>query len=492
MMNNQKKSWYRIRNISLMVILVLIVSVGVVVVQALTAKPGMLVNYNTKIVELAKQYQTGADSEKNSWDDLLRAVDIKQAAMTGIDPQTVDFAAIYAPDNINLDDCLEKVETLDQLREIAETVIRNAEEKGLDAALDSLIISDYAIDYTKNQEAPIMLQPLPYLGDTRALANMQIARIKLAAEQGNFQQAVHHYEQTMALGRVIAGQPFIIERLVGISIQTLTRNQIKPLLMSQQLDDEMLTAFSQATKHQQFEVPMEFSLQAMHFMVKDLIQRVYTDNGQGNGRMVMSRFNTLNLGSGFSGGASMNSNPIMDNPLINVTGLYFASRKQVSSKAEAFFSEAIRLSKIPVWKQKQKPFNPESDLSDLSPRYFLLDLTMPSISGALKYGAVATLEQQGILLMIALERYHNANGSYPQTLADLVPEFIAEVPQDPFCQTGFVYQLTTAADASPSYQLYSVGYDGQDNQAKQAEKPVFALSKPGLGTGFDYVINSLE
>jgi len=65
---------------------------------------------------------------------------------------------------------------------------------------------------------------------------------------------------------------------------------------------------------------------------------------------------------------------------------------------------------------------------------------------------------QILITELALESYRQRHGSWPATLDALVPEDLAEVPQDP-CGTGpLVYRLT-----DKGYLLYSVGHNGIDD-----------------------------
>lgn len=59
---------------------------------------------------------------------------------------------------------------------------------------------------------------------------------------------------------------------------------------------------------------------------------------------------------------------------------------------------------------------------------------------------------------LALRSYSVENGQPPEKLADLVPEYLAEVPEDLYSGKPLVYRREAAG-----YVLYSVGRDGRDN-----------------------------
>ncbi|MBN2295399.1 MAG: hypothetical protein JXM70_23410 [Pirellulales bacterium] len=69
-------------------------------------------------------------------------------------------------------------------------------------------------------------------------------------------------------------------------------------------------------------------------------------------------------------------------------------------------------------------------------------------------------QYQILLIEIALTRYHNKHGIYPQKLDALVPDFLGELPKEPHGADGFIYRLKeTQSNVTnqPPYELYSPG-----------------------------------
>ena len=67
-------------------------------------------------------------------------------------------------------------------------------------------------------------------------------------------------------------------------------------------------------------------------------------------------------------------------------------------------------------------------------------------------------------LAFALAEYRARHGSYPAKLADLVPKYVAAVPQDIF--SGGALHYTLQGDG---YLLYSVGPNGKDDGGRNRE-----------------------
>jgi hypothetical protein len=74
-------------------------------------------------------------------------------------------------------------------------------------------------------------------------------------------------------------------------------------------------------------------------------------------------------------------------------------------------------------------------------------------------------EQRGALLIIALRRYKNANGHWPQQLEDVNNLVPAEIFIDPINNDSFVYKQT-----GENFTLYSKGKNGIDEGGEHEDK----------------------
>jgi len=76
--------------------------------------------------------------------------------------------------------------------------------------------------------------------------------------------------------------------------------------------------------------------------------------------------------------------------------------------------------------------------------------------------SIATLRTARAAL--AVERYRQAEGGLPGGLADLVPRFLAEVPEDPFDEQPLRYKVIDGG-----YMVYSIGPDQADDGGKAGD-----------------------
>jgi hypothetical protein len=70
-------------------------------------------------------------------------------------------------------------------------------------------------------------------------------------------------------------------------------------------------------------------------------------------------------------------------------------------------------------------------------------------------------------IVCALERFHHAHQRYPETLASLVPDFIAQIPGDVVDGEPMRYQLVRESE----FLLYSIGANGQDDGGSNEDDP---------------------
>jgi tetratricopeptide (TPR) repeat protein len=126
-----------------------------------------------------------------------------------------------------------------------------------------------------------------------------------------------------------------------------------------------------------------------------------------------------------------------------------------------YMEDCIEASKRPPLERLAGFREATAKVEDLSFMHVMIKMLGPSM------GRVAELSlrsQAGVDLArtaLAIERYRLATGKLPEQLADLVPQYLEEVPTDPFDGRPIRYKRT-----EPGYRLYSILEDGQDNGGK--------------------------
>src|SRR5206468_7335626 len=89
---------------------------------------------------------------------------------------------------------------------------------------------------------------------------------------------------------------------------------------------------------------------------------------------------------------------------------------------------------------------------------------LPALMEAHKHLAVAKMESRLARIALALAAFHAEHADYPQSLGQLVPEYLPAIPDDFFVEKPLVYARTAGG-----YTLYSVGPNMTDDGGKSAK-----------------------
>lgn len=94
--------------------------------------------------------------------------------------------------------------------------------------------------------------------------------------------------------------------------------------------------------------------------------------------------------------------------------------------------------------------------------YILSSLLLPAIDSTIFREASEVAHVRTAQTALAVERFRKLHGRLPQNLDELVPQFLAVVPEDPFDGQPLRYHLLKKGCV-----IYSVGRDGHDNNGRE-------------------------
>lgn len=212
-----------------------------------------------------------------------------------------------------------------------------------------------------------------------------------------------------------------------------------------------------------------------HMFFEDLLQRFYTDDGQGDGRLNLLNFAPENLASGVSTKQDVSKLRQSLSVASTLQGAAFssisASRKEMrQALREIEALEDEEMSK-PLW---ERSFDQPSPLKRSLTKWQSSLLESVLYAPVLKVFApffkssddwhpsraaeYVTLHRDATLATIALTAYHRRHGSWPASLDQLSPEFLPAVPVDRFDGKPLKYKVV---DGQPL--LYSVGRNRKDD-----------------------------
>ena len=238
-------------------------------------------------------------------------------------------------------------------------------------------------------------------------------------------------KEKKALGRVLVEKGYIttekLEKIIHDQIEEII-NDHPNFLSSRQLSGLQKLVGDLPIRQQ-------ISLAGERVMMYDILQRIYTDDGDGDGRMTMQGLRAFEFVNAMTGGTN-EMEPALVTATKSVVGpvsiLTMASRKQMKSKIDALLDETERAFEQPIARYE---LDLESKLEKLRSRnrfkYALLDLLFPAIESVRISMEQRLARRDAVELAIAIERYRRQNEDWPANTKQLVPSFIENIPFDP-------------------------------------------------------------
>lgn len=473
-MKKSGKPWYRPRNIVLAILGIMLGGLALTVTWAFNAKPEVTVDYGAELDALIVAAQPTGE---NGWPALVAAA----AAFEGLDDA---FPAAERPEGHSTS---------------IEWTIRIGDE---DADADAIAFVDRAITWCEEAgvldhlddaaAAPMFLNPrttplidlvLDQLSPIRALTNMTAARLERQIEAGNIDEAVRSLRHGLAMSRACTHHSTLIEHLVGFGIATRMVDAVHQAVLTGKPDAEMLAAL--AGELGSFQCgPITLALEGERAGFLDLVQRLYSDDGEGSG-VYLPGTAILDFGRLGGGVAPTTGN----NPLANIIGLFLARRAEIVAAGNRYYDEVITAFELTRAEREAATFDPEAFAAGLPTGHFLIQLVAAAHSKVVDSIDVLNCRLGATRLLIAIERHRQDEGAPPATLDSLVPAYMASVPRDPFRGGDFVYRVDPTAPLG--YALYSVGYDGTDNGGtwiKPPRAPEATFGMDGSGTDYDFTV----
>lgn len=301
-------------------------------------------------------------------------------------------------------------------------------------------------------EDPMFDILLPHLGTARALARAQAARARLAAQAGDIETLAIAIEETLTLGRQIADLGLLIDYLVGVAIQALGRSMVLDnLLLYPVADDAWLARMDAIVEREMVDraPPMSQILDNERLFSADFVQRVYTDDGRGNGRFIPLRFAEL-MGMDPTG-ASTTITPFGATKFSNIHARLFLDRARAMDWINGSYdllTEASHAQGVDVLTADQRVRDYYTAADWRNP----MATNLTNMTGILSAERTQRIQAAGLRVVLAIERYRLRHGLVPQSLdelGDLLPEHLQS---DPYTGQPWDYAptpVTTDFDDDP-------------------------------------------
>ncbi len=301
--------------------------------------------------------------------------------------------------------------------------------------------------FPKNSETNIFLTDVPNFITLRTLSQLFAIHASAELAAGHSAGAAADIAVVQRLADSLSGKVTLVEAMIRVAILGLTLPPFADGLATGAWSDEQLAAFQKSFESEELLTGWDAALRggernSITHLVAELPRERFREVIAGNGVYDMKRyFFDLALRWCPQGWLEQNA--------VNYSRVMQHQLDAYDVKQQRVFPEKCDAANAFVNRQ----------VKTMTPYKYLVELGVPNFAKAAQVTAERQTYFQEAALACALERYRRARGEYPETLAALLPQFIARLPTDLMTGQGLKYQR---ADKD-RFSLYSVGWNLKDD-----------------------------
>lgn len=314
---------------------------------------------------------------------------------------------------------------------------------------------------------------LPHLSPTKRLAQACALRALVAAEELRPHDAALAISDGLLVYESLLPEPLMISQLVAAAALHTTLHAASDVLSVTPLPEESLRPMQRKVESLATTNRIMGALLGEMCLQREIFRGSPAAQGMAMG---MAAPGTGSTGQQLAAAAFL--------ALYSATGLNAADERFHLAQLERM----IAASSLP-WPQPIdappsvaslfQPANEDAGLPAWTRGRMKSRMILPSMDGFASQDGESLARLRIAAAMFAIERFRLAHdGRLPQTLGNLVPDFIASVPLDPFDSKPIRYK-----PSSPGYSLHSIGKDRKDDDARPPQR-----SKTGSAAEPDVVL----
>jgi hypothetical protein len=272
---------------------------------------------------------------------------------------------------------------------------------------------------------------LPHLAYVQYAARWLGADARHAAARGDHDRAIENIDAILRLARQVRGA-FVVEQLVARAIAALgfdAAAEISWQLAHRAPDRgaagaESVTRLAQVIEDAALE-NFRISFDGETLMFDDMLQRCYSDDGQGDGHITHAAMTAYGLDAGR-----------VDYVVAPAVSALIPSRAEMRRNHAAIVARASAALESKPWELARVLIPDDLDPSSENGLYAQLRnptqlFGVASLPQLAVYAVSLRVWRDTARIATALARYRREHGSWPDRLEMLVPHYLADLPRDP-------------------------------------------------------------
>jgi len=305
---------------------------------------------------------------------------------------------------------------------------------------------------------------LPHLGECRRLARYVNEDLSLAAKEGDGARFMADVRALLGIAGQNTRDGMLISKLVGVAIFDLTLRGVeahatKPGLLS---DSDLRDLAHLVGGFEGGRVRIDVSGERV--MIDDIVQRCYSDDGNGDGRVVRANLAEImydDFGMPRPKGLALMT---AAQPVLTAT---MPGRREVVRRTNEAMATAAADEALPPWRHGERSSDTGYSALFEGALFRLVPVAKALMAGAGDEGPMVSAfasrdiveaRRGALLVRLALELHRREKGGWPVALEEMVPAYLPSVPSDPFDGSPLRYRVAEGAPV-----LYSIGMDGKDD-----------------------------
>lgn len=277
-----------------------------------------------------------------------------------------------------------------------------------------------------------LIMSLPHTEQLSAGARLLELQTVVYAHRGRPDAAFESVQAMFAVARSLKEEPIVVSQLVRMGVDARARGQIAWLLSSDALDDDQLAR-------------LDADLGTIDYQPS--FRRALIGERVAGVRM-------------FADPSLLGEESAVVNALVHFAPLSAGDQAlylQILADLIAA-ADKIGLARVEAFDQAEGRFRERFSESVMKMRYPMTYMVVPSLFALAEIVGRHEIERDSTRLAVAIERFRRQKGRLPSKLQELVPQFVPQMPVDPFSGRPLVYR------SEPNeYVVYSVGWNRVDD-----------------------------
>ena len=287
------------------------------------------------------------------------------------------------------------------------------------------------------------------LPNYRRLAFALQWQIRYEAYNGDIETALSDSLAFAKFGGHLLGHGILIEQLVGIALEALAHNAIFLLLERGDMPADVLENIQEELDKQFGRQEQIISMEAEKAFWYDQIQRTFTDDGQGSGRMLAR------------GLPYVATDDWIEN-LWRLISFNYPDRQKMVANIDRYFERFVEILAETPWDLRNEAIDEQEWNQEVRIVPIMLKINTPAYRRVNQLAWRMKTGRQALLTVLTVMRYEKEKDQYPASLDELVEAgYLKKLPMDPYSDGPLIYRRTNGG-----FLLYSFGMDLTDDGGK--------------------------